>query len=151
MKTLTLALAVLASVLIPTSAAAAPTGGCQVKELASEALSALQETRTEVRVVTRSQMDRDSKGAAAYADVDLIVFADDLPCKYVMATTAHEVAHVWQFRSGDQDYTQDDEYVADCVASTTGWPDYAPYLTQRGYTCTDAELATASDLKGWAK
>ena len=151
MKTLTLILAILASILVPTAAAAAPTGGCQVKELASEALSSLQETRTEVRVVTRAQMDQGSEGVAAYADVDLIVFADDLPCRYVKATTAHEVAHVWQLRSGDEDYTVDDEYVADCVASTTGWEDYAPYLTQRGYACTDAELATASALKGWAK
>lgn len=151
MKTLILALAVLATVLMPPAAAAAPTGGCQVAELASGALTALGETRTEVQVVTRSQMELDTPGAAAYADHDRIVIADDLACRWIKATIAHEVAHVWQFRSGDEIYTQQDEYDADCVAASTGWDDYAPYLTQRGYSCTDQENATADTLKGWAR
>ncbi|MEV6648042.1 hypothetical protein [Amycolatopsis sp. NPDC051371] len=138
---------------------------CDTAEAADAALTRLGEYRVAVVVVGQPEIDAVvPMGSAAYAEptpdgdgqIVLSNLPGQVPCRYAWATVAHELAHVWQFRSGDTDYTPEDEIVADCAGALTGWPDYAPYLTARHahggpVGCSSGELAEARQLRRWAR
>lgn len=126
---------------------------CDRAALISEAASALGEHRAYLRLVGPAEMAELSGDATVYglADTETVAFSTLMECRYVKATVAHELTHVWQFRSGDAEYTTEDEIVADCGSVLTGWEDYYPYLTKRGFGCTPQEVQQARQLRGWAK
>lgn len=143
---------------------------CDTETAAREAVARLGETHTTVVALPQAQLDLVSPGTAGYpqtfsdgsARIVLTANTRTLPCVYVWAVTAHELAHVWQYRATDNAdlYTvfgrERTEIVADCVAVLTGWHDYRPYLTERATDggpadCTAAELAEAKQLQGWAR
>lgn len=126
---------------------------CDRAALVAQAAQELGEHRAWLRLVGPSEMEELSGDASNYgvAEPETVAFSTLMECRYVKSTVAHELTHVWQFRSGDEDYTPEDEIIADCGAVLTGWEDYSPYLTKRGYGCTPAELQQARQLRGWAK
>lgn len=146
-------------------AVAAP--ACDVAAVARQALAELGEHATTVQVISPDKM-ADETGArttAGYADPDALTFNSAMPCRYVASTTAHEVAHVWQYRAtgtrdGNALYARlghdVTEIVADCAAVLTGWDDYSPYLAARQKTtgqvgCSGPELVAAFSLRGWTR
>ncbi|MGW4129514.1 hypothetical protein [Amycolatopsis japonica] len=128
------------------------------------ALEQLGEHQVRVRLVSPAAMEGEigAPNVYGYAEPELLTFSTGIQCRYLAATVAHEVAHVWQFRAtgaGDlyaalsHDHA---EIVADCVAVSTGWHDYRPYLTARQLEigqvgCTDAEQTAAAELRRWAR
>jgi hypothetical protein len=157
MKTLIVALAVLAGVILAPAPVVDATGfGCEVQALAVEAAHALGETQAEIAVVSDEVMfDTVGSYAAGYAVAEKIVLAESLECRYVKSTTAHELAHVWQSRMIGHDDTYAawghdlTERSADCVAAATGWEDYRPYLGAS--ECTPEETALATELRTWVR
>lgn len=145
----------------PANAAAPP---CDTAAVVRWALDQLGEYKVDTRIISPADMVAET-GAAnnyGYAEPELLVFSSAAQCRYLAATVAHEVAHVWQYRASGardlysalgHDYV---EIIADCIASSTGWEDYQPYLTTRlkeiGQAgCTTAETAAATALHQWAR
>ncbi len=143
-----------------------PTGAapCDTAAVIRWALEQLGEHQVQVRLIPPAVMEAEI-GAAnvyGYAEPELLTFSTGIRCRYLAATVAHEVAHVWQYRAtgaGDlyaamgHDHV---EIVADCVAVSTGWEDYRPYLAARQREigqvgCTAAEVTAAADLYRWAR
>lgn len=146
-------------------AVAAP--ACDVAAVARQALDDLGEHVAHLEVISPDRMavevgDRTTGG---YADPDQVTLNSTLPCRFVATATAHEVAHVWQYRAtGTSDggalYDRlghdPAEVLADCTALLTGWETYSPYLAARQKAtgqvgCTGRELAAAAELRGWAR
>lgn len=139
---------------------------CDTATAADEAVTRLGEGH--VAVFVRSQADLDAivpAGSAGYAEPTpdgngRIVLTSDhgyLPCRFVWSTVAHEWTHVLQYRAcGGCDLYANGrgphaEIVADCGSVLTGWPDYYPYLNERGRGCTTSELHEAKELRRWAR
>jgi hypothetical protein len=136
-----------------------PAVDCDRAALVADAARNLGEHQASLRLVGPAEMEELSGDATNYgvADTETVAFLTTMECRYVAATVAHELTHVWQARSiGEGDiyaaFGHDHaEAVADCGAALTGWEDYAPYLTKRGYGCTGQELQEAKQFRGWAK
>lgn len=139
----------------PARAAAAPS--CDRPAVIETAMAALGEHETSFAVITPEQVRAIDPDAAAYATATVIVFSSALPCRYLSAVVAHEVAHVWEARKygtmarAMQAYGAHFEPIADCAAVATGWEFYQPYLTARGAGCTDYETRAAAELRAWAR
>lgn len=139
---------------------------CDTATAADEAVARLGEGH--VAVFVHPQADLDAivpSGAVAYAEPTpdgngRIVLTSDrgnLPCRYVWSGIAHEWTHVLQYRAcGGCDlyangHGPHNEIIADCGSVLTGWPDYYPYLTERGRGCSPRELNEAKGLRRWAR
>jgi hypothetical protein len=139
---------------------------CDTATAADEAVTRLGEGH--VGVFVRPQADLDAivpAGSAGYAEPTpdgngRIVLSSDhrvLPCRFVWSAIAHEWTHVLQYRAcGECDLYANGhgphaEIVADCGSVLLGWPDYYPYLTERGRGCSTRELNEAKGLRRWAR
>ncbi|QRP48022.1 hypothetical protein [Amycolatopsis sp. FDAARGOS 1241] len=136
--------------------AAAPT--CDRLAVVAATMAKLGEQASSFTIVTPAQMKAQGpERAAAYATETAVVYSDGIPCRYLPAVVAHELAHVWQARKygtmarAERAYGAELEPVADCVAVATGWEFYRPYLEARGYGCTEYERAATSGLRRWAR
>ncbi|MEV6908039.1 hypothetical protein [Amycolatopsis sp. NPDC051071] len=137
---------------------------CDAPSVIRWSLDQLGEHRVRVRLISPSVMEAETGTADVYgyAEPELLTFSTGIRCRYLAATVAHEVAHVWQYRAtGASDLYaalghDHAEIVADCTAMSTGWMDYRPYLTARQREigqvgCTGAELTVAAELRRWAR
>lgn len=160
-STLVGALLTLACTAVPAQAVTGHSAAdCDRAALVADAAQELGEHRAYLRLVGPAEMEELTGNASNYgaAEPETVAFLSTMDCRYVKSTVAHELTHVWQFRAiGDRDnlyseYGHDRaEVLADCGSALTGWEDYYPYLTARGYGCTPGELQQARQLRGWAK
>lgn len=157
---LTLVATLAASLLVasgPAASAAAVKATCDQPAVIETAMARLGEHETAFAVITPEQAKAIDPDAGAYATATATVYSTALPCRYLPAVVAHELAHVWQARKygsmarAERAYGVELEPVADCAAVATGWEFYRPYLAARGYGCTDYERQAAAELRRWAR
>jgi hypothetical protein len=130
---------------------------CDRPAVIEATMQQLGEHETAFAVITPEQAKAIDPDAGAYATATATVYSTALPCRYLPAVVAHEVAHVWEARKygsmarAERAYGVELEPIADCAAVATGWEFYRPYLTARGYGCTDYERQAAAELRRWAR
>lgn len=109
----------------------------------------LQETGKSQWIV-REINDTNPRAVAVVARPGVVWIDEDLGCAFVRSTVDHEWAHIQQDRRypghAQGAYGDHFEPIADCVAFLLGNPDFAPYLTKRGFGCTEYELQSAHSL-----